>query len=105
MPTGSISAAFGPVYHLDTGSQAMTPTEIRLVKKLTYACSQRTCSFHSCADDCKRDGCDWACGQGVCTNVPCPTLRNPAKFRANAASNFLHDWSQRSSADRLIESQ
>ncbi|MCP3406140.1 hypothetical protein [Bradyrhizobium sp. CCGB01] len=68
------------VYRVDTGSQAMTPTEIRLVKKPTYACSQRNCSFHSCANDCTRDGCDWACGRGICTDVPCPSLMYPGKF-------------------------
>jgi hypothetical protein len=72
-------------YAFDTGSQEMEPTEIRLVEKPTYACEQKTCEFHgcsfnSCADSCQRDSCDWACGQGICSSVPCPTWRNPGRF-------------------------
>ena len=36
-------------YNFDTGSQPMAPTEIRLVKKPTYTCSQTPCSFESCS--------------------------------------------------------
>lgn len=55
-------------YNFDTGSQSMAPTEIRLVQKPTYTCSQRSCSFescsfNSCANGCQRDGCDWGCNK------------------------------------------
>jgi hypothetical protein len=68
------------LYHFDTGSQEMEPTEINLVEKPTTSCSQQSCSFHSCADDCTRDACDWGCTQLPEVPYPCPTVSNPGKI-------------------------
>ncbi|MCZ7861900.1 hypothetical protein O9X98_10975 [Agrobacterium salinitolerans] len=70
-------------YSFDTGSQAMEPTEIRLVDKPTYTCEQknceqRSCSFNSCAGSCSLDSCDWGCGHDV--GYPCPTFDNPGRW-------------------------
>jgi hypothetical protein len=94
---GGIRATF----NFDTGSQSMTPTEIRLVQRPIYACSQRSCSykscsFHSCADSCQRDGCDWECNKIlgisdlVCegSKLKCQAEREPKYQACRVACDF-----------------
>lgn len=81
-------------YNFDTGSQSMTPTEIRLVQKPTYACLQRPCSFESCSfhsdadSHCSLDACHLGCTQGICGDVPCPTWRNPLRTCRKCSGDF-----------------
>jgi hypothetical protein len=81
-------------YNFDTGSQSMTPTEIRLVEKPTYTCSQRPCSFESCSfhsdadSHCSLDACDLGCTQGICGDVPCPTWREPLRTCQKCTGDF-----------------
>ena len=72
----------------------MTPTEIRLVQKPTYTCSQRPCSFKSCSfhsdadSHCSLDACDLGCTQGICGDVPCPTWSEPLRTCQKCTGDF-----------------